>query len=561
MTTYTFPSGRFQGTLNNAATTVFDAVTSDPFFLSDWDTYRSSGETSTSSTLAYPLRIDAAAPGFVFNGGRFYGNIDADIDWDNFYEGGRLTLPSTFPRFNSALIFPRNGVSGTFNDPVFGIRDDLNSGYVDGMRLNQAGNITINRPRVWLGRDDFVECDTVNGKTVTINDGFFENQFLWLSGTGNIPNTFFFVNRSLVHFGRWLFRGNLSYGAPLKVDGASSSPKFRFNDVCLVIGTDDYTSKDRTKAALANTQATNGCRLLVLGGRHVDRELIQLYQNAGFSVLEDGTGDSATVEWQNRKAAFLNEGGPVTPPATPTLASPTTFSVTVGAGPTLVQPVILDVVISGMNSSVGSFSANYPAHDAGDLILVATANDYNVGFLGTMNVTAPGGETVTQEQGILGNEIGDNTEQTLAWHSFVANATRGAGNGVVCDATGGVDQYLVAVIRVQKDTFKDTAPRMGSITKTQENTTATASATAAISAAQEKSTVIAAFNYAFNPPTGGAPTGWTEQALTDIGALVLQIVSRNAATTAAENVAAQTISGNTNANWIGLTGLILPKGA
>jgi hypothetical protein len=338
MTTLIIPAGRQQATYSSAAVTVFDAVTNNPFFLSDWQAYRSTGETGTSTTLAYPCRISAATSPFTWNGGRFYGNIGQNIDWDNFYEGGRFTLSQTFPRFNSALLFPRNGVSGTFNDLVFGIRNDLNSGFVDGVRLNQAGNCIFNRPRVWCGRDDWLEADGANNRTHTINDGFFENQFMWLSGTGLIPNTFFFINRCLVHFGPWRFRGNLAYGAPLKVDSAAASPKFRFNATTLVIGTNDYTSKDRMKAALANTQATNGCRLLVLGGTHVDRQLIQMYQNAGFSVLEDGNGTAATQEWVNRKAAFLNEvtnpppepPPPPPPPPAPSLASPVTFSVQAG---------------------------------------------------------------------------------------------------------------------------------------------------------------------------------------------------------------------------------------
>ena len=254
MTTLILPSGRQQITLADSARTVFDAETNDPFFLSDWVQYRASGTSSTSTTLAYPLKIDRAASPFVWNGGRFYGNIGAAIDWDNFYEGGRYTIGANttaeFPRFNSALCLLRNGVRGTFNDVEFGIRDDLDSGYVDGFHLAQGGNCVFNRPRVWLGRDDWIECDDVV-RDHTINDGFFENLFVWLSGTGNIPNGVFRANRCLVHFRRWPFRGNLTHGPFMKVDSAAASPGFLFHDVCMVIDYRNTFDNNRVKSALA----------------------------------------------------------------------------------------------------------------------------------------------------------------------------------------------------------------------------------------------------------------------------------------------------------------------
>jgi hypothetical protein len=300
------PGGQQILTLTDGSVTHFDAVTNEPFFLADWQTFRATGETANNTTLAYPLRIDAAQPDFVFNGGRFYGNIGESVDWDDFYEGGRFTLAETHPRFNSALLLPRNGVAGTFNDQVFGIRDDLDSGYVDGFRLAQAGNCTINRPRVWIGRDDWLEADDANNMVHTINDGYFENLFVWISGSGEIPDTVFHANRCLVHFRRWPFRGQVTHGPFLKVDSPTSSPIFRFDDVCFVIDHRNTLDNNRVKSALSRTRAENGCRLLVLGAAHEDRELVQMFQNAGFSVLEDGNDGAATEEWFKRKAAFLD---------------------------------------------------------------------------------------------------------------------------------------------------------------------------------------------------------------------------------------------------------------
>jgi hypothetical protein len=316
---------------------------------------------------------------------------------------------------------------------------------------------------------------------------------------------------------------------------------------------------NRTRGALSRMICTD-CVLLVSGGRLSNNfGLRDAFVAAGWVIIEDtAEADSLWQEAKAAKLAFLGGGGG--PVVTPTITSPVTFDVLVGAN--YVTPVILDAVISGTNTPVGSFLADYPAHDAGDLLIVVTGNDDRISVLGDITVTGiDPGEVVTQERAIMSSELNTNADQTLAFHSFVANATRTAGNGILVDASGADDQYLVGVIRVEKDTFKDTAPRMGSITKTFENTTARATATAAVAAAFEKARVLAAFNIEATPPTGTIPTGWTQHAVTDIGAIVLQILSRNAETTDGENVPAQTISTSTHTRWVGGTGLILPKGA
>lgn len=546
MVTYTFPAGRFQGIIDNSAVDVIDATTNNPFFLSDWQTYRNTGQTSTGTTLAYPVRIDAAATNVTWNGGRFYGNIPQSVSWDNFYEGGRvLGVPSpTAPRFNSALLFMRYGGNITINDAEFGIRNDLNSGYVDGIRASSANSVTLNRPRSWCGRDDFIECDTNNGRTVTINDGFFENQFLWLSGTGTVPNTFFYVNRSLVHFRPWLFRSNTtpSYGAPLKVDSASGSPKFRFNDLCLVIGPNDYTDYNRMKNALRNTIATNGCRLLVLGGTHEDRELIGLYQTAGFSVLEDGTGDSATVEWNNRKAAFLNEGGPVTPPVTQSLTSPCTFDVFAGSA-SLTPPVLLGTEISGTNTDSSSFAATNPAYSVGDLVLVFVMNDGGTDRVGTVSVTAPNAETVTQEQAPVSDGNAGTTGHTISAFSYVATSAESSGANITCAISGGlsaVEQFTVVVMVFDAGTFNPTT-RLVNKSHTFSTGGETFMNSAAFSAATADGRVVFVAARAFDA-VDTTPAGWTQRANTDPGALPGYAATRDALTTSAESVAAATFS-------------------
>lgn len=227
----------------------------------------------------------------------------------------------------------------------------------------------------------------------------------------------------------------------------------------------------------------------------------------------------------------------------------------------LTTPVYLGAAVSGNNNAVDSHLADYPAHDAGDLLVVVSYYDNRLGYVGNVNVTGISGETVYQEQALIGNFLSTNDEQSTAIHSFVANATRSAGTGILVDNDGSVDNLQVVVFRIQAGTFKATAPRLGSITHTYENAVQSATLTGAISNAQAQSLVFAVVNYAFNAPTWNSPSGWTERINNDNGAVVAQLVTRNAATTASENVSAVTLSSNTNSNWNALTGLILPNGA
>jgi hypothetical protein len=571
MTTFTFPSGRFQGRINNPGFTVIDAAANDAFFLSDFVQFRASG--ATGGTLAYPLIIDDVANGAVMNGGRFYGNISYATDWDQFYIGSAVPGgPGVFPRFNSALIFPRNGVSMTFNDQEFGIRDNLDSGYVDGLRTVQAGNTIINRPRVWISRDDFLEADT-GGGDVTINDGFFENLFLWLSGTGVIPNKNIRVNRSLVHFTRHRYDGQLQYGAPLKVDNAANSPNFLFNDVCLVIGPSDYTDYNRMKSALANTTATNGCRLLVLGGTHVDRALIQLYQNAGFSVLEDGSGDSATIEWLNRKAAFLDEGSapppPVEPPPPPpvvmpaTFGSSVTFNVTVMAPGVLTAPTFVGSGISGINTLASSLDVPLPAYDEGDLVVVGIGIDCAAALVAGVAATGPNGEVATVRQVLVDNEAAvANDGQSIALLHYRATQNHAGGATLACSIVPGgarsTEQILVMV-----DVWRGaraTDP-LATVARTFSPSSVANALSGAFPAASPDSRVAVMIHTAFDAATPGAPAGWTERRNLDIGALAGYLGTRDAVTSGGETVAAAAFPLTVARPYVALTYEILPQGA
>lgn len=318
MTTLIIGSG--QQTLNLQSTgpyyDEYDANANSPFFLADYLDFVANNRPD-SHVSAYPIRFYANRP-WIWNGGLLRGNIPEATDWSTWYL-------SSADNFNSAGFFPRSNQPGTINDFVIGIEGNLSSFPADGLRLNIAGNIDINDPRCFGCRDDWIEADGSNGRTRTIRRAFLENLFVLVSATGVCSNSLFRFEDSLTHFRRWPYQGSLVHGPFLKVDNPTNSPRFEFHNCVWVI---DYRNSigtnGRTKSALARTTATGNSRVLVLNGTHQDRALITAFQNAGFSVLEDGSGSAATAEWTDRRAAFLS-GGSVTPPPPPTFIPPITL--------------------------------------------------------------------------------------------------------------------------------------------------------------------------------------------------------------------------------------------
>lgn len=351
MTTFNLPTGTWPSSgvdVANSAVTVVDGT--GAVVLADFLGFRASGTTNRSDPRNYPLQINnASTAGVTYQNITFRGNIPATMPWENWYGQTGFTAFNGTAFQLRALSLNGRVVPGTFNNCVWGQRDNLDSGGADWVHHKEA-NATFNAPRVWVGRDDWLEIDDSNNRTMTINDGFFENLFVWLSLTwerspSGIPNSFIFANNCLVHFRTWSYRPTTGdpptpaiMGPWLKANDTSPSnaaafaPKLRFNNVCMVVQNTPFLpgAANRIKAALSQCQATNGCRLLVLGGNIADATVATAFQNAGFSVLQDGSGSAATQEWLNRKAAFL-DGAPPPPPPDPvgTLTSPCTFNVTV----------------------------------------------------------------------------------------------------------------------------------------------------------------------------------------------------------------------------------------
>lgn len=300
MTTYTFAAGKNIVSLNDGAVNVFDAVTNDPFFLADY--IPNTGGATPPTSRAYPCQIMAAQPGFAFTGGRFYGNIPESTSWNQFY---------IVDDFNSALVFPRNGITGTFRDMHFGIRDDLDSGYTDGFRTNQAGAITIEDSFWWLSRDDCIEADGDTSNALTVRRCFVENAYVWISATGLQSTRVITVEDTLVRVKKWpQSTGVVENGPVFKVEAANCA-SFNFTRVTLCIPTTwNETGYNRTRGALARMTCTD-CDLLVIGGTLTNSNgLRDAFVAAGWNIIEDGAGTTASDEWDAQKALFLGETAP-----------------------------------------------------------------------------------------------------------------------------------------------------------------------------------------------------------------------------------------------------------
>lgn len=309
MTTRTFGPGRqtLAITVDTSANDVFDAATNNSFFIADWQSWIA-GDTST--TNAYPVRFDQANGFFTWNGGRFYGNVPEDAPWQG--PGGFYNQSAQ--RMNSAVWFPSGGVSGVIRNAEFGIRDNLDSGFIDGLRTVQAGNITVEDCKFWLSRDDCIEAD--GGGNLTVRRCFFENVYSWISCTAAQPSKIITVEDTICRFRRWRFEGTDFRIAPVfKSQGIANVVTWRMTNVTLAIPPSwvevDY---NRTRGALSRMNCTN-CTLLVYGGTLTNANgLRDAFLAAGWNIIEDGSGVAASEAWDAAKAAFLGEDEPVTPP-------------------------------------------------------------------------------------------------------------------------------------------------------------------------------------------------------------------------------------------------------
>jgi hypothetical protein len=316
--------------LNSPTTTVFDAEVNNAFFLADW--LRWAADPRANNGWRDPCQLTGAASGFLWRGGRFNGNIPRTrhrTGPTGFYTSG------TPQRFNSTLWFPQVSVPGTIRGAQFGILDDLDSGFVDGIRAVQMNAaLTVDRCIFSCARDDAIEADGTSAP-LTITNSFFEHVYSWVSATGNgstMTGKQIVISDTLCRFRAWPEQGTSSQIGPVfKVDGAGNAPVFRMTNVTLHIPNSwPESGYNRTRGALSR-MVCNNCTLLVTGGvLSSDFGLRAAFVGAGWTLVEN-TAEANSI-WATRKAAFLSAGSnpPPPPPPAPSLTSPVTFNAQVG---------------------------------------------------------------------------------------------------------------------------------------------------------------------------------------------------------------------------------------
>ena len=332
MVTTVIPAGRRiyngEGAIDWPTTDLVEAETNDPFFLADYLQWEATPSASRNAGWAYPCQVDALASGYIWQGGRFIGNIPANHDRsgpDGFYTSG------TPQRYNSAIMHLRLSVPGTLRQVEFGILGDPNSGFCDGLRAanGQTAKVTLDRCIFSNARDDAIEADTTSAP-IEIVDSLFEDVYSWVSATGNgntMTGKVIDITRTVCKFRAWPENsGNSQIGPVFKIDGAGNAPVFNMTDVTLVIPSSwPESGYNRTRGALTRMNCVRS-DLLVMGGTLSNSNgLRDAFLAAGWNIIEN----QAQVDsiYASRRAAQLavigGGGGPVVEPS---LTSPITVN-------------------------------------------------------------------------------------------------------------------------------------------------------------------------------------------------------------------------------------------
>lgn len=204
-------------------------------------------------------------------------------------------------------------------------------------------------------------------------------------------------------------------------------------------------------------------------------------------------------------------------------------------------PVLIDTVISGTNTFTNAFSASNPTYSTGDLVLVFVMMDQDATRSGTVSITAPNGETVTTEQATFDDGNTGTNGHNMTVFSYVATAGATAGANIACANDNFADQFTVVVQVWDAGTF-NTTTRLVNKTTTSNTAGSTTVTSGAFTAAAAQGRIGFVACRAFDAFSATPPTGWTEEANADYGALPGYAAIRNAATTSSESVTATTFN-------------------
>lgn len=197
----------------------------------------------------------------------------------------------------------------------------------------------------------------------------------------------------------------------------------------------------------------------------------------------------------------------------------------------MASPALNNVTNSGNNTASTSWAVNFPAWSSGDLVGVALAWDDST------NVTSVTNPTITGATWVDALPIFTDTGTTVrgVLRYFVATAAGSAGTRTFTPSAS--EQWTASVFRVPAGDFDSTTPIGAVGTRTQGDGTSVS--TPAFSAgASDYGGLIVGWLIADDDPIGSAPTGWTNAANVDRGAVAAALVTRNSYASNSESIAA-----------------------
>lgn len=206
--------------------------------------------------------------------------------------------------------------------------------------------------------------------------------------------------------------------------------------------------------------------------------------------------------------------------------------------PTLPWLTSANVTNSGNNTATTSWAVDYPAHNAGDLVVVHVASDANV----THNwpATGPNGETIVD----LVDSFGGTVQRASGFY-WVASANTASGTITVTPSA--TEQWTASVLVVPAGEFDATTPIQATV-GTANDTTADTSIDSPTWTSSTAGGRVVVFHAIDTVPTTATPAGWDTIANVDRGAVAGVLGVRIAATTEDEAIAAATWTATSETN-------------
>jgi hypothetical protein len=212
----------------------------------------------------------------------------------------------------------------------------------------------------------------------------------------------------------------------------------------------------------------------------------------------------------------------------------------------IVSPEIFGVTQGGTAINTANYSAPFPAHASGDLVVLVAAIEAQGKTL-TFPAKTPGGEAIfpiAANHNIVGSDI------TLSAVGWIGTGARAAGTIDVV-VVGGPDQFTTAALHFPSGTVDDAAP-IDSIALGGTGTAATSSNTPAWTVTNAGATILHLILADGTAPSGIA-AGHRANNIWTPGSVAAMVASRNSLSTAAEPVTAVAVSFPSAEVWSGIS--------